>query len=183
MSYYLRSQGINCSINLQYRAPKLAHRWSTAFSICNGDIDLGTLRQRLDGRDDDGNIWLSPDWDCAKNAQASAASCPLVLSNARKLAAPGVAYAREGYQSRNSRRWPNRVDIPVSDHVYGTAIDLNVAWSRLGDPWSKEANTLIERFGLFRPYKDEAWHVEVDKTKRPDYSLKELFSWIFHNQA
>ena len=177
MSYYLRSRGIDCIVNAHYRSCRVAHRWSTAHSIVAGKITLEVLRQLPDGQDSDGNIWFRPEWDCDIADAMSAAVCPAIVENAVRLGPPKMAYAREGYRPLDPRRRPNAPAIPISAHVYGGAIDLNIIWAKLDGPWSNAANTLIQRFGLVRPYRDEPWHVEYDTNRQAEFSLHDLVIW------
>ncbi len=76
-------------------------------------------------------------------------------------------YAYEGYPIGASHRLPNTTDVPVSQHVYGLAVDIDGDW--LVDPWSEEVNALVEKFGLVRPFslgnvpesREEWWHFEL----------------------
>ena len=183
MSYYLRSQGVGCTINLQYRKRRVAHRWSTAYGIYNGDVTLGTLRQRSAGRDDDGTVWWLPEWDCHGSDDVSAATCPAIVDNAVQVGPNHMVYAQEGYRVDDSRRWPNVATAQVSAHVRGCAIDLNVDWSQLGGPWSSDACSIVQRFGLTRPYTDEAWHVEIDANYRPIYSWFAMLKWVLRSKS
>ena len=178
LSYFLRSQGVNCNINLHYRKSTVAHRWSTAHSIAVGNTAMRSLRELKDGCALDGNRWFSDEWGVGVPDDAKASDCEAVLGNARALGANDLAYAEEGYEAGDPRRFPNVPDIPVSNHVCGRAIDLNVDWGRLGGPWSKGANELVRQFGLKRPYADEAWHVELDDEKKPGFGVFHLIRWV-----
>lgn len=178
LSFYLRSRGVSCSINLHYRSAALAHRWSTAHAIAAGRISLGVLRALPGGRDLDGNRWYDRGWDTAGGHDGLAASTvPAVVANAVELGPPDMAFANEGYAADDPRRHPNVSDVMLSAHVTGRAIDLNVAWAALGGPWSDQACAIVRRFALRRPYADEPWHVETDAAAAPGFSVRDVACW------
>jgi len=161
MSYHLRRRGVMCTINAQFRAPALAHRWSTAHGIVTGRITMGALRTLDSGRDRDGNVWIRQQWGRELSDQTRSDACPEIVQNAIALGPATMVYAEEGYECGDPRRLPNTEDIPVSKHVGGRAVDLNVNWALLGGPWSEQSNALVTRFGLRRPVPEEPWHVEL----------------------
>jgi hypothetical protein len=82
MSYHLRSRGVRCTINAQFRPPALAHRWSTAHGIITGRIEMGALRALDSGCDDDGNLWLQPHWGQSLPDHARSDACLEIVENA-----------------------------------------------------------------------------------------------------
>lgn len=179
-SFYLRSKGIYCTINAHYRDKRNAHRWSTAYSIISGRITMGDLRALENGCDQDGNRWYHPDWDTGGRDDQPTDKNAAVKDNALALYGPDkIVFAAEGYERDEYRRKPNNPDIPVSKHVYGTAIDINVHWNQIGGPWSEEACKLMDDFGLLRPVPSECWHIELNRQTRPKYALFDILRfWI-----
>lgn len=159
--FHLKKNKIYCSINFHYRDKSEAHRWSTAYSIINGDINISKLRELKDGKDIDGNLWYKSEWDNNSTKDFSANLIQEIVDNAKRLGPSKIVYAEEGYSQFDTRRLPNSSGIPVSKHVTGEAIDINMNWSKFSDPWSEEANLLFSKFGLKRPFSDERWHVEL----------------------
>ena len=161
LSYHLRRRGVMCTINAQFRPPALAHRWSTAHGIVTGRVTMGALRALDSGRDQDGNVWIRPQWGRELSDRMGSDACAQIVQNAIALGPAKMVYAEEGYEPEDPRRLPNTEDIPVSRHVGGRAIDLNVDWALLGGPWSEQSTALVTRFGLRRPVPEEPWHVEL----------------------
>lgn len=157
LQQYLQMSGIECTIEWQYRDRKLAHKWSTAYSIANAKVSIGKLKELPEGKDRDGNQWLLPEW----SQQSIGKLMPLVLERAIAHCAPRMAYAEEGYEPDDPRRYPNLQEIPVSSHVYGTAVDVSIDWQKLEGEWSDVAITTLAKFGLVRPFNFEHWHVEL----------------------
>ena len=157
----LKARGIFCSIHHQYRAPEKAHRHSTAYHIVTGKISVGHLRELASGCDLDGHLWLLPEWAEDLDDATPANQCAFIVRNASELEPESRRYAKEGYEKSDPKRAPNAADVPVSKHVYGLAIDLNVDWSKLDGDWGPKTNALIAQFGLCRPLKSESWHVEL----------------------
>lgn len=157
----LKKRGIRCNINVHYRAPAKAHRFSTAYHIATGQIRVGSLRALAHGCDSNGHQWIKPEWAIHLTDAQPANLCPFVVNNATALAPEGLPYAEEGYEKNDPKRAPNTSDAPVSKHVYGLAIDLNVDWKQLDGEWGAQTNAFIAQFGLCRPQKAEWWHVEL----------------------
>ncbi|KIH75481.1 hypothetical protein SAMN05660860_03251 [Geoalkalibacter ferrihydriticus] len=176
---HLRGQGIPCWIQAHYRTPDRAHRWSTAYSVLSGKINVGDLRCLADGRDLDGNLWFKPEWAPGAGDRAPANEFAAIVANANELGPRKPVYAEEGYASTDPRRRPNLAEIPISKHITGRAIDLNVEWAALGGPWSAQADELIARYGLCRPVTSESWHVERNKAHGMNVPLRELFVAIW----
>jgi len=177
---YLRGKGIRCGIQAHYRNPDRAHRWSTAHSVLIGNIKIGDLRCLADGRDLDGNLWFKPEWAPDACDDAPAHEFPEIIANAQQLGPRKPAYAEEGYAAADPRRRPNLASIPISKHITGRAIDLNVDWSAIGGPWSAAADQLIARYGLWRPVATESWHVELAKASGMKVPVRELLVASWH---
>jgi hypothetical protein len=160
---YLYKLGIECKLIQQYRSKKTAHRWSTAYQIVKGGVNLGDLRRLKNGMDADGNIWYEEGWDADGSDTECAAISKSILDNAIRLGQSKMHYAEEGYESDDPRRKPNTKSIPVSRHIYGLAIDIRIDWSQLGGPWSQKAEQIISEFGFRRPHRNEEWHFELDE--------------------
>jgi hypothetical protein len=158
---FLKRRGIRCQINVHTRYPALAHRWSVAHHLLNGTLTIGDLRALPAGRDQDGHLWLAPQWDDLDlPPDAPARNLPKVSAQATRLAAPDGVYAEEGYPPGHSARRPNPDEVPVSLHVQGLAIDLGIDWTSVDDedPWGATVNAWVARFKLARPIPDEPWH-------------------------
>jgi hypothetical protein len=150
-----------CDLNQQYRDRKSAHTWSTAYHIINGKITMGSLRKLTNGRDKDGNLWYTREWDNGVDDYEAANTASNILENAMTKAASNFSYAEEGYPPDSPYRLPNLTQIPVSKHVNGMAIDIDIDWDRIGGEDTQFLNNLLTSFGLKRPIKDEAWHLEL----------------------
>lgn len=171
---HLRGKGIRCGIQAHYRNPDRAHRWSTVHSVLSGHITVGDLRGLAGGRDQDGNLWFKPEWAPGARDDAPAHEFPAIVTNAQQLGPRKPAYAEEGYAAMDPRRRPNLASIPISKHITGRAIDLNVDWLAIGGPWSAASDELIARYGLCRPVVSESWHVELAEACRMKVSAGEL---------
>jgi hypothetical protein len=125
----------------------------------------------------DGNVWFRAEWDNDQNDAAPANTIRELVQNAISLGPEELEYAAEGYDREDPRRFPNLRTVPVSKHVTGTAIDLNVAWDNLGGPWSRQSISLLYQFGLKRPISSECWHVELDESRKPEYPVTHIIRW------
>ena len=161
MAVYLENNEIHCRITKFLRKRETAHRWSTAHHIVNGRIKIGALRKLKGGKDRDGNLWYSQEWDTGYDDEISASKCEPIKINAIKLGSPQTVYAEEGYEPEDEARLPNLQDIPISKHVFGLAIDIKVDWHKLGGPWGDHAQKVVTKFGLVRPVEYEEWHFEL----------------------
>ena len=157
----LSKLGVRCELVQQYRDKKTAHKWSTAYHIINGKITVGSLRKLANGRDQDGTLWYSAKWGNGVDDYDSANSASDILENAMRKAAPNFPYAEEGYPTDSDYRLPNLSTIPVSKHVSGMAIDIDVDWDRLGGAHTKLSHQMLTLFGLQRTKDDEDWHLEL----------------------
>lgn len=158
---YLQGQGITAYMRNQFRPRPMAHRFSTAYHLVNGNITLGALRVLPAGCDQDGSQWFRPEWGVNLPDELPASFVAEIVANANVLAQIRIKYAEEGYESHDRRRLPNLADIPVSKHIQGWAIDTKVDWDALGGPWSEAACQMVARFGLTRPVPGEYWHFEM----------------------
>ena len=176
-------------VNQGYREPSVAHTISTANRIWTDRIPLEHLRNLSNGRDIDGNIWYKSEWEdfylkmlsfvgmiggsYVNNLQVELQAKLQAQENA-KNALPGysiTSLAFEGYEANDPRRAPNTNDVPVSQHVYGQAVDLGIDWSKFGGEWSGQAKEQVTKYNLDRPitpgrfpgYNPESWHVELKK--------------------
>lgn len=152
---------VHCELKQQYRDRKTAHTWSTAYHIIQGKITIGSLRKLANGRDLDGTLWYSERWGNGVDDYEAANTASYILENAMKKAAPNSSYAEEGYPPDSDYRLPNLAVIPVSKHVSGMAIDVDVDWDRLGGAYTHLVHKLLTSFGLRRTKDDEAWHLEL----------------------
>jgi len=153
--------GVRCELKEQYRDRKKAHTWSTAYHIIKGRITMGALRKLTNGRDRDGTLWYKREWDNGADDYEAANTTFCILENAMTKAAPDFSYAEEGYPPESAYRLPNLELIPVSKHVNGLAIDIDIEWDRIGGASTQFLNNLLKSFGLKRTQKDEAWHLEL----------------------
>ena len=158
---YLRRLGIKSAIRGQFRSRAKAHRWSTAYHILSGAITIGDLRALRGGVDRDGNQWYKAEWDLGMPENASANLSSEISANAQSLGAKKLSFAAEGYGPTDARRIPNLNEVPVSKHIWGLAIDVNIDWDKLGAPWSNKVCDLVDQWGLARPVISEHWHLEL----------------------
>lgn len=147
-------------------------------------IPLGNLKALPNGKDADGNLWYKPNWESRTTAPCDDLSLPIAGAypayggncikhqadiNNKKYPGHNISdCAYEGY-GLNSRRAPNIAAIPISKHVTGEAIDGSVDWDKLGGFWSSEADAVVQKFRLYRPFRPggsqlctvEPWHFEL----------------------
>jgi RHS repeat-associated protein len=182
----------NWRIVTQRRRPDVAHRFSTTYFILSGEIPYELFKWYSgDIRDEDGNIWFLDEWrnECAHYPDPDICLKAYIYENASENSPDTVrgpvhidwdhlkewhshAYAEEGYNVGDARRFPNITNVKVSKHVFGLAID--VAFRVTGyvkDAWDPQINAVVENHGLSRPFNQEladlgfipepeAWHFE-----------------------
>jgi hypothetical protein len=114
-------------------------------------------------RDLDGNLWYVAGWNQVKTNEQARKNRGLKPGED-----PSLAY--EGYKDNEQERLPNSLDPnhpPVSNHVFGLAIDASVPWGE--HAWGKRAVETITKFKLQRPIDAgnpygpsaaEHWHFE-----------------------
>lgn len=182
MLSYLEQRGISAVVNATVRSADKAHFFSTGYHIYYELIDLDALRQLPDGKDQDGNLWYKPEWESRldfftwREATAHAfnqvkAADPGVVTKRFKGMRTGLTCAYEGYPTGDARRLPNTDAVPVSSHVGGYAVDIDINWDHpgLGGAWSATADAMVDSFGLVRPFRpdsdtycqEEPWHFEL----------------------
>lgn len=148
LDHYMVTEDISFDGIGGLRSLKRAHEISTAYHIQEGSVKLEALKALKDGKDLDGNLWFKEGWGEAQ-----------IKANAKSHWDGALAY--EGYPVGDPRRLPNGLTEPkVSEHCSGKAMDLTIKW-RDGGGWHKEANDLVEKFGLVRPIVKEHWHFEL----------------------
>jgi hypothetical protein len=169
---YLVSSNPTDVVSQGYRTPADAHRFSTSYHLFYGFIDsevLGCYPTDLDG-----NIWSDPARDFLYTFACSSSS---TLSRPANLCSPrarwaienaqrgtgsnyscgtfncGFSYAQEGYPPGDPRRLPNSNDVPMSNHVYGLAVDIVGWWSDDPDDiWGSPITSIARQFRLDRPF-------------------------------
>ena len=175
VSYFIKDlaeQGIDVEITQSARNPQLAHQWSTAYNIFIGNISIDDLR--LNPIDMDGNVWFSEEWDNGNDRvlerkvkvnawEKGSQSC--FVSFWEICFGNNLIYALEGYSTGDPRRTPNISNVPISNHVFGLAVDLS--WKDVEDSVIGET---AAKHDLFRPllyFKEspENWHFEPIKTR------------------
>lgn len=174
---FLHKRDIQSDIKQHYRSRVLAHRWSTAYHIVNGGITMKDLRELENGRDQDGNLWYKKEWDTRGRDSDYANASKKIVVNAMKIGQAEVNFAEEGYACDHPFRRPNLSAIPVSRHVLGRAIDLQIDWAKMDGAWSSKAEAIISSFGLKRPYRDEPWHLELDRDRKHRFTF---FIELYH---
>lgn len=171
----LEEEGLIASgwqITSQWRSLEDAHRFSTAYMITSGNADADLLQAVP--IDLDGNVWFrNPDWlyndrqcilaeyRCGATKFNAAVNSPETQIGSEcddYSCYPTLSFALEGYPVGDPRRLPNTNDLPVSNHIMGLAIDIQVVW--LVDPWNSQIDQIASEFGLYRPFHPNTLTVE-----------------------
>lgn len=147
-NYALENDLVTGDIYFTYgmRSPGVAHKWSTAWSIREGNIGLSKL-QTLEnskgekGKDEDGNTWYQEGWTMGETK-----------GNAEQ--AWSGAQAAEGYPSGDQRKEPNNYSS-VTRHATGLAIDAVFPWRDAGQVKDPEALEALKA-SIREKYKDNA---------------------------
>lgn len=160
----------NITFTSGVRSPKVAHRWSTAWSITQGKIGLNKLQelensQGEKGKDEDGNTWYQEGWTMSQ-AKANA-------NNMGPKKPPPIA--AEGYDDEHAQeKKPNNYS-GVTRHATGLAIDAVFPWKASGEVKNPQAlaalKESINKKYAKDPEKLEAALAEVDRfVARGSYS-------------
>jgi hypothetical protein len=155
-----------------YRAPKDAHRFSTAYHIIHDYVSIGDLSNVP--IDSNSNVWYKDEWkyiftECSRvNIALSGLLEYRVKKNASDLSSEthngkyvlagiwfvqDVNYALEGYPSGSPSRLPNSDKPGISKHTMGLAVDIDAYWAIPREQrWAPAINNIARRFNLIRPY-------------------------------
>ena len=196
---YLVSSNPSIVVSQGYRTPADAHRFSTSYHLFYGFIDSEVLG--CYPIDSDGNIWNDPATDFLYTFACSGSS---TLSMPANLCSPrarwsienakkgegsnyfcgafkcGFSYAQEGYPPGDPRRLPNSDDVPVSNHVYGLAVDIVGWWSDDPDDiWGLPITNIAQQFRLDRPF-TEAYVNEQNAQLARDNGRTRLQAEFWH---